>query len=284
MTTTRTVRLLTGAGAVLTLLLPLAGCGDDPSSGSSAAPAADRATTTALPTGAEEVTLDPADFTPGSDNRWFPLRPRTRWTYVEYDADGTRLDVVVTVTDQTRTIANGVEARVVRDTVTADGEVVEDTFDWFAQDGEGNVWYLGEDTAEFEDGAVSSREGSFEAGVDGAQPGVIMPAEPTVGTAYRQEYLRGVAEDNGAVLATGQQAQTRAGHFDDALLTADTIALEPTTLEYKLYAPGQGLVLTLDVSGGAGREELVDTTRISAAEARAAAVTPLGRPYLPGQR
>ena len=89
--------------------------------------------------------------------------------------------MVVTVTTQTRRIANGVEARVVRDTVTERGEVVEDTFDWYAQDADGSVWYLGEDTAEFEDGRVTTREGSFEAGVDGALPGLIMPAEPEVG-------------------------------------------------------------------------------------------------------
>ena len=152
----------------------------------------------------------------------------------------------------------------VRDTVSEDGLLVEDTFDWYAQDADGNVWYLGEETAEFEDGQLASREGSFEAGVDGALPGVVMPADPTAGLEYRQEYYAGEAEDNGAVLATGQQVEVPQGHFDDALLTADTNALEPEVLEYKLYAPDVGLVLTLDVSGGAGP--------------RGAAVHPHGRP------
>ena len=176
-------------------------------------------------------------------------------------------------------IANGVTARVVRDTVTRDGSVVEDTFDWYAQDGRGNVWYLGEDTAELEDGEIVTREGSFEAGVDGAMAGVLMPADPTAGMRYRQEYYAGEAEDNGEVLALGQMADVPAGHFEDALLIADTVALEPEVLEYKLYAPGVGPVLTLGISGGVGREALVAHGRVSTRIAQLAGETPLGRPY-----
>jgi hypothetical protein len=179
----------------------------------------------------------------------------------------------------TRKIANGLTARVVRDTSTADGSVVEDTFDWFAQDREGNVWYLGEDTAEFENGKVSSREGSFEAGVDGAIPGVSMPGKPQPGLAYRQEYYKGEAEDNGEVLSVEEMADVPAGHFDKALLTKDTVTIEPDVLEYKLFAPGVGSVLTFGVSGGAGREELVKTSTVSATVAKAAGTTPLGKPY-----
>ena len=123
--------------------------------------------------------------------------------------------MVVTATSVTHKIANGVTARVVRDTVTLDGEIIEDTLDWYAQDADGTVWYLGEDTAEFEDGKITTREGSFEAGVDGAQAGVIMPASPEVGMAYRQEYYEGEAEDNGEVLALGQQASVPAGKYDE---------------------------------------------------------------------
>ena len=254
-----------------TLVLALAGCGgsaDQPTS----APE--------LPRGNDPVDLDPADFTAGSDHRYFPLEPGRQWTYRESAPDGPTLRVVVTVTSQTRRIANGIEARVVRDTVTEGGEVVEDTFDWYAQDSEGNVWYLGEETAELEDGRITTREGSFEAGVDGALPGIIMPAEPVAGTRYRQEYAEGEAEDNGEVLALDQQAQVGADHFTDVLLTADTISLEPGVLEYKLYAPGEGLVLTLDVSGGAGREELLDSRTVGEDAARAAGTTALGQPYL----
>ena len=106
-----------------------------------------------------------------------------------------------------------------------------------------------------------------------------MPADPAVGMSYRQEYYEGEAEDNGAVLALDQQAEVPAGHFDDVLLTADTIALEPDVLEYKLYAPGVGLVLALGISGGGGREELVSMETVGAAIARAAGTAPLGTPY-----
>ena len=254
---------LTPLAAALALC---AGCGGDGGS-------------TALPQGSEQVELDPADFTTKIDNRYWPMTPGTRWTYREHDEEGKALDVRVTVSNATKRIANGVTARVVRDSVTSDGEVIEDTFDWYAQDGDGNVWYLGEQTAEFEDGKVSSRGGSFEAGVDGAQAGVIVPADPEPGLAYRQEYYEGEAEDNGEILSLEEQAQVPAGHYRDALLTKDTIATEPDVLEYKLYAPGVGPVLTFGVSGGGGREELVRVERVGAGAAKAAGTAPLGRDY-----
>lgn len=142
----------------------------------------------ALPQGSEAVTLDPAQFTTTIDNPWWPMRPGSRWVYRETAPDGTRQRVVVTVTPRTRLIANGVTARVVRDVVTEGGVPVEVTDDWYAQDRAGNVWYLGEATTEYEDGKPVSTAGSFEAGVDGAQAGVIMPARPRPGLAYRQEY------------------------------------------------------------------------------------------------
>lgn len=233
----------------------------------------------ALPRTSDPVELDPAELTPDIDNRYWPMNPGTRWVYREVDEEGEELRVVVTVTTATREIANGVTARVVRDTVSLDGEVVEDTFDWYAQDSGGTVWYLGEDTAEFEDGEVTTRAGSFEAGVDGAMAGVIMPGDPAVGVAYRQEYYEGEAEDNGEVLSLQEMADVPAGHFDDLLLTKDTDALEPDVLEYKLYAIGVGPVLTLGVSGGGGREELLEHTEVSDEVARAAGSTPLGEPY-----
>ena len=268
--------------AILPLLLPLAACGGDSGSGGSqdsTTPGAPRPSTPALPTGSAPVHLDAADFTAGSDHPYFPLEPGTQWKFREIDEKGTVVNVVVTVSSETREIANGVEATVVRDTVTEDGELVEDTLDWYAQDVAGNVWYLGEDTAEFENGNLTSREGAWEAGVDGALPGIIMPADPAVGMGYRQEYYEGKAEDNGEVLALDQQAEVAAGHFGDVLMTADTIALEPDILEYKLYAPGVGLVIALGISGGGGREELVSTKMVNAEHARAAGTTPLGEPY-----
>ena len=233
----------------------------------------------ALPRADEPVELDPAEFTTEIDNRYWPMEPGTRWTYVETDADGTELVVVVTVSSETREIANGITAVVVRDTVTREGELVEDTVDWYAQDRDGNVWYLGEETQEYEDGEVASTAGSWEAHVDGALPGVIVPANPVAGMAYRQEYYAGEAEDNGEVLSTDEQVEVPAGHWDGALLTKDTNALEPEILEYKLYAPEVGLVLAIGVSGGGGREELVSVEHVDADAARAAGTTPLGEPY-----
>lgn len=270
------------AGTLLCCLLVLTGCrADDPSTkskdqstsqGPSRGPGAD------LPPSDEPVDLNPADFTADVSNPWFPLEPGTRWTYRETTEDGEVVQVVVTATSLTRKIANGVTARVVRDTVTLDGEIIEDTLDWFAQNRDGTVWYLGEDTAEFEDGKITTREGSFEAGVDGAQAGVIMPATPEVGMAYRQEYYEGEAEDNGEVLALGEHASVPAGEYDDLVKTADTTPLEPDVLEHKYYARGVGLVLTVDKEAG-GREELLSVKQIPMSQARRAGEAQLGEPY-----
>lgn len=228
--------------------------------------------------------LDPGEFTASIDHPYWPMVPGTRWTYRETDAEGVEQTVVVTATEGTRRIANGVTARVVRDTVTENGELIEDTLDWYAQDREGNVWYMGEDTAEFENGRISTRSGSFEAGVDGAEPGIIMPADPRVGMAYRQEYYRGEAEDNGEILGTDEMAEVPYGRFDDAILTRDTITIEPDVLEYKLYARDVGPVLVLGVSGGPGsREELIEMDNAGAEWTREAGTAPLGEaPVLKG--
>lgn len=274
----RTAITASGLAAAVMVLPLVAGCGQadgTPARASNESPA----TTPSLPRGADPVDLDPAEFTAGSDHPYFPLEPGRQWTFREIDESGARLEVVVTVTNQTRKIANGIEARVVRDTVTEEGALIEDTLDWYAQDADGNVWYLGEDTAEFEDGKLTTRGGSFEAGVDGALPGVIMPADPVAGMQYRQEYYKDEAEDNGEIIATGHQADVAQGHFDDVVLTADTITIEPEVLEYKLYAPGVGLVMALGISGGGGREELVSTRKVSDSTAEAAGMTPLGEPY-----
>lgn len=214
-----------------------------------------------LPRGSEPVTLDPADFTTRIDNPYWPMRSGTRWVYRETDAEGSVRRVVVTVTRTTKRIANGITARVVRDTVTENGKLVEDTRDWYAQDTAGNIWYLGELTKEYENGRVVSTAGSFEAGVDGAQPGIVMPAKPRPGLAYRQEYYAGEAEDNAVIFSLDEQAEVPFGHFGDVVMTKDLNALEPKTLEYKFYARGVGPVLAVAVSGGSDREELVRFTR-----------------------
>jgi hypothetical protein len=210
-----------------------------------------------LPQGSEKVDLNPADFTTRIDNPYWPMKPGSRWVYRETDSEGTEQRVVVTVTPKTKRIANGVEARVVRDVVTEDGEPVEVTDDWYAQDKEGNIWYLGEATTEYENGEPGSTAGSFEAGRDGAQPGIIMPAEPKPGMTYRQEYHRGEAEDKGAIVSLDEQAEVPAGHYPNVLMTKDLNPLEPKVLEYKFYARGVGPVLAVSVSGGSDREDLV---------------------------
>ena len=212
-----------------------------------------------LPQGAAPVVLNPADFTTRIDNPYWPMRPGSRWVYRETDSEGARQKVVVTVTKRTKLIANGVTARVVHDVVTDKGVPVEVTDDWYAQDEAGNIWYLGEDTTEYEDGKPVSKEGSFEAGVDGAQPGVVMPANPKRGMRYRQEYLKAEAEDRAQIFSLAEQAEVPFGHFrrGRVLMTKDVNPLEPKVLEYKFYARGMGPVLAVSVSGGSDREELL---------------------------
>jgi hypothetical protein len=224
-----------------------------------AAPAAGAATASRLPHGSEQVNLDPADFTTKIDNPFWPMRPGSRWVYRETDAEGGKLRNVVTVTRRTRLIANGIRARVVHDVSREDGEPVEVTDDWYAQDRAGNIWYLGEDTTEYENGKPVSTEGSWEAGVDGAQPGVIMPARPRVGMHYRQEYYKGHAEDRASVMSLREKVEVPFGFFRPGrvLMTRETNPIEPRVLEYKYYARGVGPVLAVSISGGSDREELV---------------------------
>ena len=217
--------------------------------------------TSGLPKGSEPVKLDPADFTTRIDNPYWPMKPGNRWVYRETDPEGTVLRVVVRVTDQTKKVANGITARVVRDTVTEHGVLVEDTWDWYAQDKAGNIWYLGELTKEYENGKLVSTGGSFEAGVDGAQPGIAIPANPKVGLAYRQEYYKGEAEDKASIFSLSEQAEVPFGHFKDVVMTRDLNPLQPKILEYKFFARGVGPVLVIGVSGGSDREELVRFTR-----------------------
>ena len=135
-----------------------------------------------LPQGSETVELDPADFTTEIDNPWWPMKPGSRWVYREFDSEGTEQRVVVTVTRETKVIANGIEARVVRDEVTEDGVPVEITDDWYAQDAEGNIWYLGEATTEYEDGEARARPDRSRPGSTVPNAGIVMPAEPRPGS------------------------------------------------------------------------------------------------------
>ena len=233
----------------------LAGCGGDGSPAAETPGVPDRG----LPQGDEAITMDPADFSTTIDNPFWPMRPGSRWVYLETDAEGGRQRVVVTVTSRTRRIANGIVARVVRDVASEDWVPVEITDDWYAQDRAGNVWYLGEAVRNFRDGKLVDRSGSFEAGVDGAQAGIAMPADPVPGLSYRQEYYAGEAEDRGAVMTVGEeQVEVPAGHFaEGVLMTRDLVPTEPRVQELKFYAPGVGQVLALHTDGAGERAALV---------------------------
>ncbi len=199
--------------------------------------------------------LDPADFVDRIDNPYLPLSPGARWVY-EGTSDGATERIVVTVTDKRRTIL-GISAIVVRDTVSTDGQVTEDTYDWFAQDRDGNVWYLGESVKDFENGVLTSTAGSWEAGVGGAVPGIVMPAKPGLGTAYRQEFWLGEAEDMAEVIDVGGTRTVPEGSYNATITTRDWTPLAAEVIEEKVYAPGVGLIAESHVAGGEGAVALV---------------------------
>jgi hypothetical protein len=203
--------------------------------------------------------LDPSQFVETIDNPYLPLEPGTRWEYTAVSSDGEER-IVVTVLDETK-VVDGVTATVVHDKVTTkDGSLIEDTYDWFAQDKKGNVWYLGEATKAY-DGDKVSTSGSWEAGVDGARAGIFMLADRDVGATYQQEYYKGEAEDVGEVIAIDLSVTGPTGTYDDVVKTEDTTPLEPGLVEHKWYAPGVGTVQEQDVKGGDEKVNLVKLTR-----------------------
>jgi hypothetical protein len=194
------------------------------------------------------------------DNPWFPLRPGTTFLYRGVK-DGAPTRDVVHVTGATRVI-DGVRCTAVSDRLYEAGRLAERTTDWYAQDRTGRVWYYGEDTAELDAaGKVTSREGSWLAGVNGARPGVFMPADPRVGQTFRQEYLKGHAEDHFRVLDLHATAHTPAVDSRRALLTKEWTPLEPGVVDHKLYVRGVGLVDERTVRGGDERNVLVSHSR-----------------------
>lgn len=213
----------------------------------------------ALGEGAYDPAVDPAKFVDPEEigdsvepNPWLPLVPGTTWTY-----EGGNETNTVTVTEDTKEIL-GVTCAVVRDVVEQDGEVIEDTSDWYAQDQAGNVWYFGEIARNYEDGELHDLDGSWTAGVDGAKIGILMHADPMEGDVYRQEFALGEAEDMGEVLSlTGTASVPAADCSGDCLVTRDFTPVEPDADENKYYAPGIGLILEVDVATGA-RVELVE--------------------------
>jgi hypothetical protein len=235
------------AAIAMAALALAAGCGSSASS--------DKPTTGSLPQGGEPAKLDPGSFSERVDNPWMPLAPGSVWLYREGKAVNR-----VQVLSRTKLI-EGVRARVVHDVVKEKGKLIEDTFDWYAQDKDGNVWYLGENTKEYSGHGPPSTAGSWQAGVKGAQAGVVMPAHPKVGQSYRQEYLKGEAEDNARVLSVDEMTQVPLGFYRPTLMTKELTPLEPRLLEYKFYARGIGNVLTVATSGESSREELLSFRR-----------------------
>lgn len=210
-------------------------------------------------TTASMPTFDPHNFVGVVDNRFFPLRPGTRYVYQGVE-DG-EVETNITIVTHDRKEILGIGATVVFDRVFVHGELKEKTFDWYAQDRNGNVWYLGEDTKEFENGKVVSTEGSWEAGKDGAKPGIIMLAHAQVGESYRQEFLAGVAEDEARVVASGLDVTVPFGSFHDCIRTLEFTPLEPGVQEAKVNCPEMGFVKAHSVEGPFTRLVLTAITR-----------------------
>ncbi|HXF01150.1 MAG TPA: hypothetical protein VN458_12480 [Solirubrobacterales bacterium] len=205
--------------------------------------------------------IDPTNFVTAIDNPYFPLKPSTGFHYQGVAENGStpQTDDMV-VTHQTKQIL-GVAATVVRDTVSSHGRPIEKTFDWYAQDKGGNVWYMGEDTRELDHGRFVKQSDSWEAGVDGAEPGIIMPGDPQPGDAYRQEYYPGYALDQARVLGSGGPVSVPYGSYKDTLATVETSPkIDPGVRERKYYVRGVGDIKEHTVSGNHEQIKLISIT------------------------
>lgn len=204
--------------------------------------------------------LPPAsDFVNRIDNKYFPLRPGTTFQF-RGTQQGKPRQVSVFVTHKAKTIL-GIRATVVLDQVFVGGKREEKTFDWYAQDKLGNVWYLGEDSSDFVNGKWVRSDGSWKAGVNGARAGIVMKAKPNIGEVYRQEYYRGHAEDMAKVLSRDKSATVPYGSFEHVLETSEWTPLERGVVEHKYYVKGVGNVRTIMVKGGSEEERLVSIKR-----------------------
>jgi hypothetical protein len=199
--------------------------------------------------------IDPADFVSGITNPYVGFTPGKKLVY----SDGGSERIEILVTHETKVIL-GVTCIVVHDQVFDDGELIEDTYDWYAEDKDGNVWYFGEDTKEYEEGVVVSTEGSWKGGVDDAKPGIFMKGSPEVGASYRQEYYEGEAEDMAEVTSLTASVSIGYGNYTSCLETKEWTPLEPGVQEYKFYASGVGLVLESPSQAGTSGTELIEVT------------------------
>jgi hypothetical protein len=207
-------------------------------------------------TEAYDPVINPADFVSGVTHKYFTLKPGTKFTY--QNRAGTER-VEIAVTRETKTVM-GVTTIVVRFAEWERGVLKENTSDWYAQDKQGNVWYFGEAVENYANGKLVDDKGSWQAGVDGAKPGIIMPANPKVGDTYRQEYYKGRAEDMGTVVALDKKVTVRADTFDNCLQIKDWSMIETST-DFKYYCPAVGfMVLEEATTPGGGRMELVSVS------------------------
>lgn len=258
----------TGAGASVMCLAILTACtGSTPKPAAPASPAAAPPSAPATPgtppspasqppTAAGPV-FDPGNFGTVVDNPYFPLKPGSTWVYRGVRDGVTQKDVVV-ATGRTKTI-DGVTAVVVTDVATHGSRLLEQTDDWYAQDKQGNVWYLGEATAAYDNGKVDT-EGSWTAGVGGAVPGLIMPAQPAVTESFRQEFLKGHAEDTFWVVQDGLSTRVPAGSYTGVIRTLEFTRLEPDVIDNKFYAPGIGIIRESSATGPRETADLVSFT------------------------
>jgi hypothetical protein len=206
------------------------------------------------------ASIDPANFSSPKANPYFPLRPGTTFVYRGHES-GDHLLERMTVTSKTKTIV-GVQTVVVRDVMWANGVLDEKTTDWYQADDNGTVWYFGEATATYKpNGKVESREGSWQAGRDGAVAGVIMPANPHPTDAYRQEFRKGHAEDQAWIVQNHLAIRVPIGRVDDVVRSFEWTRLEPHVVSVKFYAPHLGIVREQDVAGGTEFMELVAVHR-----------------------
>jgi hypothetical protein len=208
---------------------------------------------------AYEPHLRPTDFSLVIDNPYFPLPVGRTWVY-RGTRDGQSQIDRVTVTLQTKRVAEGITARVIRDVATHTGKLLEKTFDWYAQDKHGNVWYLGEDTTAYLANGQTDKSGSWQAGVNDAEPGIIMLADPQIPDAYRQELLKGQAEDTAWIINRGGSVSAPFRTFPRALRTLEFARIEPGVVDQKIYAPGIGIVSETALTGPQEVAQLVRMT------------------------
>lgn len=202
--------------------------------------------------------IDPVHFVGAVDNPYFTLTQGKRWVYEGTNGEGVVERVEIEVTGDTRVIL-GITTQVVRERAYEDGDLVEDTFDWYAQDMNGDVWYFGEDSKDIDEGQVVGTAGSWEAGVNGAKPGIIMKGNPQVGDAYRQEFLAGEAEDIAEVLSISESVQIGLGSYVGCLRIKEWTPLDPNVVEHKFYCKETGNVTVEEkVVGGEGRIEWIE--------------------------